>query len=121
MGTATAADAGRRRSAPLGALWAASAISLVGNQLTALALPWLVLTSLGTPIDAGIVGAAIVLPAVFGALGGGVLIDRVGPRRTSVVADVFSAAAVAAIPIAALTVGLGLPLLVLLAFAGALL
>ena len=86
-----------------------------------MALPWLVLTTLGPPIDAGIVGAAIVLPAVFGALAGGVVIDRFGPRRTSVVADVFSGVAVAAVPIAAMTVGLGLALVVALAFLGALL
>ena len=79
------------------------------------------LTTLGTPIDAGVVGAAIVLPAVFGALAGGVVIDRIGPRRTSVAADVLSGAAVVAIPIAAATIGLGLPLVVGLAFAGALL
>jgi MFS family permease len=110
-----------RRSGPLGALCVATGISLVGNQLTALALPWLVLTTLGPPIDAGIVGAAIVLPAVFGALAGGVVIDRFGPRRTSVVADVLSGAAVVAVPIAAMTVGLGLALVVVLAFLGALL
>jgi MFS family permease len=62
-----------------------------------------------------------VLPAVFGALAGGVVIDRIGPRRTSVVADVLSGAAVAAVPLAALTVGLSLPLVVVLAFLGALL
>jgi len=80
-----------------------------------------VLTTLGPPIDAGIVGAAIVLPAVFGALAGGVVIDRFGPRRTSVVADILSGAAVVAVPIAAMTVGLGLALVVVLAFLGALL
>src|SRR6185369_6510608 len=95
------------RNGPLRALWIATGISLVGNQLTAVALPWLVLTTLGPPIDAGIVGAAIVLPAVFGALAGGVVIDRFGPRRTSVVADLFSGGAVAAVPLAALTIGLG--------------
>jgi MFS family permease len=109
------------RRGPLRALWLATGISLVGNQLTGLALPWLVLTSLGRPFDAGIVGAAIVLPAVFGALAGGVVIDRFGPRRTSVVADILSGAAVAAVPVAAWTVGLGLPLVVALAFLGALL
>jgi predicted MFS family arabinose efflux permease len=58
---------------------------------------------------------------VFGALAGGVVIDRFGPRRTSVVADLLSGAAVVAVPIAASTVGLGLALVVLLAFLGALL
>ncbi len=117
----TEADRAQRRSRPLTALSVATGISLVGNQLTSLALPWLVLTTLGRPIDAGVVGAAIVLPGVFGALAGGVVIDRFGPRRTSVVADVVSGLAVAAVPIAALTVGLGLPLVVALAFLGALL
>lgn len=120
MGIATEAEVGRQRR-PLGALWLATGISLVGNQLTGLALPWLVLTSLGRPLDAGIVGAAIVLPAVFGALAGGVVIDRFGPRRTSVVADILSGAAVAAVPLAAATIGLGLPIVVALAFLGALL
>ena len=61
------------------------------------------------------------LPAVFGALAGGVVIDRIGPRRTSVVADILSGAAVAAVPVAAATIGLGLPIVVALAFLGALL
>jgi MFS family permease len=99
----------------------ATGVSLVGNQVTGIALPWLVLTTLGAPIDVGVVGAAIVLPAVFGAIAGGVVIDRFGPRRTSVVADVMSGLAVVAVPIAAMTAGLGLPLVVLLAFLGALL
>jgi MFS family permease len=58
---------------------------------------------------------------VFGALAGGVVIDRFGPRRASVVADILSGAAVVAVPIAAMTLGLGLALVVVLAFLGALL
>lgn len=99
----------------------ASGISLIGNQLTALALPWLVLTSIGTAWEAGIVGAGTVLPAVIGALGGGVITDRLGSRRMSIAADLASGVAVAAIPICALTIGLSTPLLFVLAFAGALL
>jgi len=103
------------------ALCAATSISLVGNELTAIALPWLVLTSLGTPLDTGIVGAALVLPGVIGAFLGGSVIDRLGSRRTSIAADLASALAVAAIPIVALTIGLSVPIVVALAFAGALL
>ena len=84
-------------------------------------MPWLVLTTLGGPADAGLVGAGIVLPAVFGAVAGGVVIDLFGARRTSVLADVASGVTVAAVPIAALTVGLSLPLLLVLAFLGAVL
>jgi predicted MFS family arabinose efflux permease len=106
---------------PFVALCAATAISLVGNELTAIALPWLVLTSLGSPLDTGLVGAAVVLPGVIGALAGGVVVDRLGSRRTSIAADLTSALAVAAIPIGALTIGLSVPLVIVLAFAGAVL
>lgn len=105
---------------PLWALFGASGISLIGNQLTAVVLPWLVLTSLGTTFDAGLVGAAVVLPGVIGAIAGGVIADRLGSRVTSILADLASAVAIAAIPILAVTVGLSIPLLVVLAFAGAL-
>ena len=84
-------------------------------------MPWLVLTTMGGPTDAGLVGAGIVLPAVFGAVAGGVVIDRFGARRTSVLADVASGVTIAAVPIAALTIGLSLPLLLALAFFGAVL
>lgn len=102
-------------------LFAATAISLLGNQLTSLAIPWLVLTTIGGAFDTGVVGVAIVLPAVIGAVAGGVVIDRLGSRETSVVADLASGLAVVAIPVAAAAVGLSLPLLFVLAFAGALL
>jgi predicted MFS family arabinose efflux permease len=103
------------------ALFVANGISLLGNQLTALAIPWLVLTELGTAADAGIVGAGLILPAVIGAIGGGIIIDRVGQRRTSILADLLSGATVAAIPVLSITMGLSIPMLVVIAFLGALL
>jgi len=106
---------------PLWALFGASGISLIGNQLTVVVLPWLVLTSLGTTFDAGLVGAGVVLPGVIGAVAGGVITDRLGSRETSVIADLASAVAIGAIPIVAFTIGLSVPLLATLAFAGALL
>jgi MFS family permease len=109
-----------RQRLPFAALLAATSISLVGNELTAIAIPWLVLTSLGTPLDAGIVGAGIVIPSVIGALAGGVIVDRLGSRRMSILADITSATAVAAIPLFALTIGLSIPVVLVLAFAGAL-
>ena len=112
--------AGRSR-APLLALYAASGLSLLGNELTALALPWLVLSGLGNAFDTGLVGFGMAIPAVIGAIGGGVLVDRLGSRETSVLADLASAVAIAAVPLAAITFGLTIPLLVVLAFAGALL
>jgi MFS family permease len=110
----------RRARAALAGLFVANGISLLGNQLTSLAIPWLVLTRLGGAGDAGLVGAGLILPAAIGAVGGGVVVDRMGRRRTSIVADVMSAAAVAAIPIAAGAVGLSVALLIVLAFLGSL-
>jgi MFS family permease len=114
-------EASHRDRIPFVALCAATSISLIGNELTAIALPWLVLTSLGTPLDTGLVGAAVVLPAIIGAFVGGSAIDRLGSRRTSIAADLTSALAVAAVPIAASTVGLSVALVIALAFLGALL
>jgi MFS family permease len=49
------------------------------------------------------------------------VVDRLGARRTSIAGDVTSALAVAAIPISAITIGLSVPLVFVLAFLGALL
>jgi MFS family permease len=117
----TPRSASHRQRGPFVALCAASSISLVGNELTAIALPWLVLTRLGTAFDTGLVGAAVVIPAVIGAVAGGVVVDRLGGRRASIAADVTSALAVAAIPVSALTFGLSVPLVLVFAFLGALL
>ena len=46
---AVAARAGARRL-PLGALLAGNVISLVGNMLTLVALPWFVLQTTGSPV-----------------------------------------------------------------------
>jgi MFS family permease len=111
----------RRAISGLAALFVANGTSLLGNQLTSLAIPWLVLTDLGTPLDAGIVGAGLILPAAIGAIGGGVIVDRLGRRRTSILGDVLSGATVAAIPVLYLLGLLSIPVLVILAFLGALL
>ena len=61
------------------------------------------------------------LPIVLSAFFGGVIVDRLGFRTTSVLADLASAAAVAAIPLLDLTVGIELWQLFALVFLGALL
>lgn len=112
------------RTAPrraFAALLVANGISIVGNELIALAIPWLVLTQLGTPADIGLVGAGLILPAAIGAIGGGVIVDRLGQRRTSILGDLLSAATVAAIPLLLATGLLSIPILIVLAFLGALL
>lgn len=106
---------------PLFALYAADAVSLVGNVAALVAIPWFVLQETGRPVLAGLVGFFAFLPPVIAGLLGGALVDRLGFRTASVVADLSSAAAVAAIPLLHATVGVSLAALYTLVFVGALL
>lgn len=109
----------RRR--PLYALYVADSISLAGNAVAQLAIPWFVLVTTGS---AGLTALAVFfnfLPIVLATFFGGVVVDRLGFRTTSVVADLASAAAVAAIPLLHTTVGIELWQLMTLVFVGALL
>ncbi len=110
-----------RRRAPLVALFAADAISLSGNAIAQVAIPWYVLVTTGSPALTGLAVFAAFVPVVVSALFGGVIVDRLGFRTASVIADLASAAAVAAIPALHLTVGIELWQLLALVFLGALL
>jgi MFS family permease len=109
----------RRR--PLYALYVADAISLVGNAVAQLAIPWFVLVTTGSAAYTALAVFFNFLPAVIAAFFGGPVVDRLGFRRTSVIADLASAAAVAAIPLLHSTVGIELWQLMTLVFVGALL
>src|SRR5919204_76672 len=82
---------------PVYALLTAEGISQVGNMMTIVAGPWFVLQTTGSAAKTGLVGAALALGLLAPVLGGP-LVDRVGFRRGTVVADVLSAATVASIP-----------------------
>jgi MFS family permease len=109
------------KRAPLVALYVADAISLSGNAVAQLAIPWFVLT---TTDSASLTGLAVFfnfLPVVLASFFGGVIVDRLGFRTTSITADLASSAAVAAIPLLYTTVGLEIWQLMALVFLGALL
>lgn len=106
---------------PLYALFAANAISMAGNVLTTLAIPWFVLQTTGSAAKTGITGFFTILPVVLAGLLGGALIDRLGYKRTSILADLASGTTVALIPIFYFTIGLPFWLLLVLVFFGALL
>jgi MFS family permease len=110
-----------RRRAPLYALYAADIISLAGNAVAQLAIPWYVLTTTGSATLTGLAVFFNFLPAVIAAFFGGVVVDRLGFRVASIVADLASSAAVAAIPFLHATVGIELWQLMSLVFLGALL
>jgi MFS family permease len=58
-----------------------SAISLIGDQLTLIALPWLVLKLTGDPLALGLVVAMMSVPRAIFILIGGALVDRYSPKR----------------------------------------
>ena len=112
---------GVARQAPFAALIGADAISLNGNALAQLAIPWFVLETTGSAARTGIVAAAGLLPLILANFFGGAVVDRLGHRRASIVADGASAVAVGLIPLLHAEGLLPFPILLLLVFLGALL
>ena len=106
---------------PLAALLASEAVSITGNRLTQLAIPWFVLQTTGSVAQTGLVAFFSLLPFVLSSALGGVFVDRLGYRRASVAADLASGASVLCVPLLYHTVGLPLAALLALVFAGALL
>jgi MFS family permease len=97
----------------------ATALSVVGNSLTFVAVPWFVLQTTGSAAKTGLTGGVVTLAAVLAGFFGGPIVDRLGFKRTSVVADLASGATVAAIPLLHHTVGLAFWQLLALVFLGA--
>jgi MFS family permease len=106
---------------PLYSLFIANAISLLGNVLTMIAVPWFVLQTTGSPTQTGITGFFTILPVVLAGVFGGTWIDRLGYKRTSILSDVASGSTTALIPLLYWTVGLEFWQLLVLVFLGALL
>src|SRR5215210_627025 len=79
-------------------LLAANAVSLLGNTVAAVAIPWFVLVTTGSAARTGVAAFFTTVPLALGALSGGVVADRVGPKLASVAGDMLSAASLAAIP-----------------------
>ncbi|HEY0698911.1 MAG TPA: hypothetical protein VGD43_14005, partial [Micromonospora sp.] len=85
----------------LAVLFTAETISMLGSKTSFFAVPWLVLVTTGSPERMGLVAAAELVPYVLAPLLGAPLIDRVGPWRMSVGADVVSTVAMAGVALAA--------------------
>jgi MFS family permease len=104
--------------APFIALLTANAISMVGNVLALIAIPWFVLQTTGSPAKTGITGFFMTLAAVIAAFFGGAIVDRLGFKRTSITADISSGIAIGLIPLLYATTGLQYWQLLILVFAG---
>lgn len=68
----------------------AQSASTYANQVIALVIPWLILTRTGSAASAGTIAFAIGIAAVTGTLVGGLVTDRIGGRRVSILADGLS-------------------------------
>ncbi|MGB3327467.1 MAG: MFS transporter, partial [Thermomicrobiales bacterium] len=118
--TAQCPDVGvHRNRLPIVALLSANAISLFGEALTAIAIPWYVYATTGSAAKMGIVGFFTFLPRVLATFFGGSVVDRIGFKPTSMIADALSCLSVLAIPLAHHTIGLSFPLLLVFVFLGA--
>lgn len=74
--------------------------STFANQVVAFVIPWLVLSRTGSALNAGGVAFATGIASVLGTLFGGVIVDRIGGRRTAIVSDALSLVTVLALVVA---------------------
>ena len=101
---------------PLTGLILADIISTTGTEMTAVALPWFVLVTTGSPARMGIVLAAeFVGLSLLGLLGARVA-TAVGPRRLMLGSDLIRAVLIGAIPLLAWTGWLSFPVILVIGF-----
>jgi MFS family permease len=83
-------------------LWAALSVSLMGTEITALALPLIAALSLdASPLQMGVLAAAGQLPFFLLSLPAGVWVDRVRRRPLLIGTDLASALLLLSVPVAA--------------------
>lgn len=108
---------GLRHHADFNRLWFAQSVSVIGSQVTGLALPLTaVLVLHATPWQMGVLSAAGSVPWLLLALVVGVWVDRLRRRPVLIAADIGRAVLVASVPVAAATGHLSMAHLYLVAF-----
>jgi MFS family permease len=81
-------------------LWVGQVVSTVGSGVSRLALPLLVLALTGSPVQAGLIGAAQSVPFIILGLPAGALLDRLNRKRVMIVCDVARFVAFGSVPLA---------------------
>ncbi|MEX1209721.1 MAG: MFS transporter [Candidatus Nanopelagicales bacterium] len=107
------------RWTPIALLETTNLLSGMSNGVVTIAIPWLVLQRTGSVTAAGLVAALSALPGIFASPLAGWAVDYFGRRIVSIVSDVMSAIAVAAIPLVAMVTDLKLSSILALAMLGA--
>jgi MFS family permease len=97
------------------ALLAAELVSSLGSQFTALALPWFVLVTTGSPTKMGLVFAVELVPMALLGIPAGSVVHRLGPRTSMLIADAARAPVVALVPFLHAVGGLTFGLILVLA------
>jgi predicted MFS family arabinose efflux permease len=97
-------------------LWSGQLISTAGTQVTALALPLLVLAITHSPAQAGLVAACGTLPRFLFALPAGAMVDRWDRKRVMIVCDSAQVVAMGSIAVALALGRLSMVQLYLVAF-----
>ncbi|HYN88346.1 MAG TPA: MFS transporter [Ardenticatenaceae bacterium] len=87
------------RSPTFGRLWAAQTVSLLGDSMTFIALPWFVLELTGSGTATAGVLLSLHLPAVVTGLVAGSLVDRFQPRTILAADNAIRTLVVALIPL----------------------
>jgi MFS family permease len=87
------------RRTPFAALLISCVVSVTGTTMSAIAVPWLVLTTTGSATRMGVVGFAQMAAYVTAQFLAGPVVDRMGLRRSFVVGNGIAALAVGAIPV----------------------
>ena len=105
-----------RNSRAITALTAAKLVSTTGSWTSTVAMPWLVLTTTGSPARMSLVLAAQVAGIVLLGLPSGALVTRLGPRRTMLLGDAARAPLIALVPVLFHFHALAFPLLLAVAF-----
>ena len=90
---------------PLFLILFAALMAGAGNGISIVAFPWLVLQRNGSALDASIVAMAGTVPLLVATLIAGAAVDYLGRKRVSMISDALSALSVIAVPVIALTFG----------------
>ncbi|MEI8080628.1 MAG: MFS transporter [Actinomycetes bacterium] len=114
-----AVGATARSLRPFVALEVATSVSGMGNGISMVLFPWLVLELTGSAAAAGAMGAITTVPLLLSFLFSGVAVDIVGRRRMAVASDVLSGISVALVPIVGVFADLTFGVLAALAVLGA--
>lgn len=81
-----------RRSRDLRALVTGQAVSVLGSQMTGVAIPYEVYRLTGSSLDVGLVSLGALVPTLAGSFFGGVIVDAMDRRRLLVAVSVAMAA-----------------------------